>query len=179
MGDEQQELRQLKEYLVSSVPEWDKMKMAAQRLSEIDGEAAFNYFIGLLDLNNEQNWSRNIAALMLRDIGDNRAVDPLFTAILKKENINYNSTLVYALERLDCSRKFRELFEVLFYHGEAAQMSAHSILAEQDFLFDNNDLEGIKAEWESIKANSKGRPKNEQVLEWMKGAVDQYMVYLK
>ncbi len=170
--DERQEIRQLKECLVSSAPEWEKMKKAAQRLYEIDGEAAFDYFIGLLDLDNEQNWSRNIAALMLRDIGDNRAVNPLFAAILKKENVNYNGTLVYALERLDCSGKFKELFEVLFYHGEAAQMSAYSILSEQDFLFDNNDLRWIKAEWESKKVNPEGLMK-EQVLKWMKDAVVQ------
>ncbi|MCW3121036.1 MAG: lyase HEAT-like repeat domain protein, partial [Flavipsychrobacter sp.] len=108
----------LKDILVSSTPEWEKMRSAAQHLYELDSEVAFVYFINLLNLDNKQSWSRNVAALMLREIKDDRAVKPLFEAVLK--NKYYNGTLVYALETMDGGGHFRSLFDVLFHHGEEA-----------------------------------------------------------
>ena len=79
------EVRLLKADLLSTECDWDKMKTSANRLREIGGSDAYDFFIGLLDLDYKYALSRNIAALTIMDIDDNKAVEPLINAILKKE----------------------------------------------------------------------------------------------
>ncbi|MCW3120557.1 MAG: hypothetical protein JWQ38_49, partial [Flavipsychrobacter sp.] len=68
--------------------------------------------------------------------------------------------------------------DVLFHHGEEAQVGAYDILCEQKFLFDNDDLLAVKAEWESIKADPEKRPKNEKIFKWTEDAVGRFIAYL-
>jgi len=171
------EVRLLKADLLSTECDWDKMKTSANRLREIGGSDAYDFFIGLLDLDYKYALSRNIAALTIMDIDDNKAVEPLINAILKKENINHNGTLVYALEKFDCSNKFKELFEILFYHGYEAKIGARHILAEQQFSFTQQDLIEIKSKWEELKLHP---IKNyEDAKELIDEVVGRYLPYLE
>ena len=133
------------------------------------------FYIPLLELDNSYNLLRNEASRILSEIGDNIAVDPLFRCILKKENIGYNGSQVYALESFDCSLKFTELFEILFYHGLEAKLSAHSILTEQEFLFTNEDLTKIKDTWQRLKSEF---TTNDMGYKMIEDAVDTFVIYL-
>ena len=69
-------------------------EIVGEALASAGGDAAFNFLIGCLGFDNSRVVERNRAGLGLRDLGDNRAVEHLLAAILKKENINYNGSLV-------------------------------------------------------------------------------------
>ncbi len=74
---------------------------------------------------------RHEAALKLRDLGNNAAVEPLFAAIINPANVNHRGTLVYALQTLDCSNYFSQLFDLALFGGYEVQCGALTILEEQ------------------------------------------------
>jgi hypothetical protein len=131
-------------------------------------------------LKNNNPSIRNRAALALSDIGHNRAVKPLFEAIFKKENFNYNGTLVFSLESLDCSNHLKDLFKIIFYHTYEAKMSAMSIIRTQSFDFTTEDLLEIKLMWSDCITNPEKCPDfdNEQVRSEMQESVDGFIEYL-
>ncbi|MBS1585350.1 MAG: hypothetical protein JSS82_07345 [Bacteroidetes bacterium] len=170
------EIEQLKQDLFSD--NWDLMKGSSETLRDIGSEEIFYFFIELLNLNNDRSWTRNIAALRLGEIGDNRAVDPLLNAILKPENINYNGTLVYALSYLDCSRKLPELFEVLFYHGYEAKLMASEIIGKQIFEFSKGDILAVKSRWEDLELHPEKSPAFDDSKRMIEDAVLGFLPYL-
>ena len=122
---------------------------AADKLGEIGGDEVLNFLIQVLKSSNASQ--RNSAALALREIGDNRAAEPLWQEILNPQNRNQRATMVYALERLDCSQKLPELFDLLFYGSYEAQMYAGTILDEQVFEFSEADLHTIQSKWDDLR----------------------------
>lgn len=170
------EIANLKQVVFSE--DWSKALKAFDRLEEIGGEEVFQFFLSLLELS--VSGMRNSAALKLRAIADSRAVEPLLLAITKKENLNYNGTLVYALQTLDCSRKLKELFEILFYQGYEAKMGAMGVLNEQIFEFDSEELLEIKAMWEDCKLHPEKCPSFhfEDTEEIIEDYVEGFMAYL-
>ena len=152
---------------------------AADKLAKIGGDDGINFLIGLLELGNVA--IRNRAALALREIEDNRALNPLLKAIFKPENKNYNGTLVYALETLDCKSKLVEIFQILFYHQYESKMGACTILEEQIFEFTSNELLEIKGMWEDCNKNpekAEDFDKEEKKLA-MQDVYDGFMIYLE
>jgi len=145
-----QEIEKLKRDIFSD--DWDKMKESANRLFEIGGQENIDYLIGLLDQSNPG--IRNAVSLTFRDYQFNDALDPLLTAINKKENKGYNGTMVYALENLDCSHKLSELFDILF-DNNSWEVQSHilTVLDQQEFEFTQNELLNIKSKWDKLKDN--------------------------
>ncbi len=131
--------------------DWKIANEAAKLLANIGGDIAFDFFISLLGMDIED--LRNVAALALLDIGDDKAVESLIVAILKKENIKRNGTMVYALQHLDCRNKFKEMFEILFYHGYEARVHAYQILTDQEMNATASDISDIVSQWEYIKSH--------------------------
>ncbi|WP_162426348.1 HEAT repeat domain-containing protein [Pontibacter pudoricolor] len=174
---QQEELSQLKQEILSQ--DWGRAREAAYRLGEIGGDEVLTFLIQLL--NSKDPILRNCAALALKDIQDNKAVEPLLEAIFKKENHNYNGTLVFALEGLDCSQKLKEIFKILFYESYEAKISAYSILSKQEFEFTAEDLHEVKKMWEDIKQHPEKCPnyEYEEVPEMIQDAVEGYMGYLQ
>jgi len=80
-----------------------------------------DFLISILSSDNSD--IRNRAALALENIKDNRALEPLLAAIFIKENHNYNGTMVFALEPLDCSKKLKEIFKILFFETYESNIS--------------------------------------------------------
>ncbi len=76
---------------------------------------------------------RNRTALVLRKIGDNRAIEPLMTAIQLRANKNNNGTLIYALQTLDCQHLFSFLFDLVIDGNYEVECMALAILKEQEF----------------------------------------------
>lgn len=88
----------------------------------------------LLRLASSEPSVRNRAALDLRDLAESGAsipVEPFFTAVADPANRDNRGTLVYALQMMDCSEYFTELFELALHGNFECQNHALTILDEQ------------------------------------------------
>ena len=170
------EIEQLKKDIFSD--DWELVKSSADRLGQIGGDEVVDFLISLIALDN--SGIRNQAALALEDIKDNRALEPLLKAILKKENHNYNGTMVFALESLDCSQKLKEIFRILFYETFESKINANAILSNQMFDFTKEDLLEIQNMWDDCKQHPDKCPCYDdiEIREMMQDAVDGFMIYL-
>lgn len=167
----------LKHQILAGTPS-EQMKVVDELVSTNSKEAA-QLFIELLESTDPQ--VRNSVALGIYELRLQMALEPLLTAIFKLENHDYNGTLVYALEQLDCTHKLKEVFKILFYESYEAKISAYAILDKQIFEFSRTDLLEIKAMWDDLLANpEKCYAFNEGVTkEMIKNAVEGFMNYLK
>ena len=71
----------------------------------------FDHLIKLIE--SEDPIVRNAAALKLKDLKDDRAIVPLLNSIFK--NRNFNGTMVYALESLNCEKHFINIFKIYIF----------------------------------------------------------------
>jgi len=126
--------------------DWEIVSVAAENLAKRGGDIGFDILINSLE--SEDVGLRNRVALALRKKKDNGAVDPLLKAILSPENRDYNGTMVYALQILNCQYKLVELFQILFYESYESKMMAYMILEEQIFEFSQADLFEIQKMWQ-------------------------------
>ena len=159
--------------------DWKLVKKSAHRLGELGGKDITDFLISLLEQSDSR--IRNIAALALEEIRDERALEPLLKSINKKENFNFNGTMVFALESLDCSKHLVEIFEILFYQTYESKMSAMSILDNQFFEFTKNDLINIEKMWKACLLNPEKCPEfeNDEVKLEIQNSVDSFMKYLE
>lgn len=118
---------------------------AVDGLAKNGGENIFNHAIDLLK--SPKPAVRNIAAILLRDLKDDRAVEPLFATALNPDLMDYSGTLIYALEELNCEHHIVDLFYILFYHEYEAKMMAFGILRTQTFDASKEDLMTIQQMW--------------------------------
>ena len=146
-----QEIDKLKTDIFSA--DWDKVKESVNRLFEIGGQENIDYLIGLLDKQN--SLIRNAVSMAFRANKFNEGLDSLFNAIGKVENRNERGTMVYALQTLNCSKKLKELFDILFSATEnwEVQSGILTVLEEQEFEFSTTDLKEIQNNWNKIKEN--------------------------
>jgi len=170
-----EEIEQLKKNIFSD--DWELVKSSADKLGEIGGNEITDFLISLLDL--DDSGIRDRVALALEQIGDNKAVEPLFKSIFK--NHNYNGTMVFALESLDCSKHLKDIFKILFYEAYEAKMSAMAILDTQIFEFTSQELMEINDMWEDCKLHPEKCPEieNDEVKKEMQDSVDGFLEYLK
>lgn len=175
--DKNIELENLKNKIISA--DWETAKTAADKLIKTGSNDVLAFFINLLDSANPDH--RNIAALALKDMRNDQAVNPLFEAIFKPENHNNNGTMVYALESLECKNHFVDLFKILFYESYEAKVSAYKILSEQIFEFNQEDLIQIQELWNDCNQNAEKYPGflNEKTRSMMQNAYEGYIEYLK
>ena len=171
------EFNQLQKNIFSD--DWETVKLAGNRLGKIGGKEVVDFLISLLSLDN--SGIRNRAALALEEIKDSRAVEPLLNSIFKKENHDYNGTMVFALESLDCSKKLKEIFRILFFETYEAKISAYEILFDQTFDFSKDDIIEIQKMWDYCKSNPEKCPyyDDEETRKLMQNAFDAYIGYLK
>jgi HEAT repeats len=168
------EIARLKQNIFSD--DWELVKQSAGRLAKIGGDDVIIFLLSLLK--SEKSDLRNEAALALEELKDQRALEPLLEAIFKKENHKYNGTLVFTLESLDCSKKLKEIFAILFYEAYEAKLSASAILSEQLFEFTDQDLYDIQYMWEDCKAHPEKCPQFINVRDLIQDKVDGYLSYL-
>jgi hypothetical protein len=169
------DIEQLKKNIFSD--DWELIKKSADKLGELGGNDITDFLISLLDL--DDSGIRNRAALALEKIADNKAVEPLFKSIFK--NHNYNGTMVFALESLDCSKHLKDIFKILFSESYEAKISAMAILDTQIFEFTSQDLMDIKEMWEDCKLHPEKCPEieDDEVKKEIQDSVDGFMEYLK
>jgi len=119
--------------------DWKIAVAASDELAKHSDPLVIKALIEVLD--GDSATALNAAALALREIKDNSAVEPLLRSIKKTANKNNRSTMVYALEKLDCSNHFHEIFKLaLFGKKIDICMAALNILDEQGFYLDSEDI---------------------------------------
>jgi hypothetical protein len=169
------DLEILKEEFISA--DWGIAEPALDKLVSIGGEEVLGFFVSFLADTDVR--LRNRASIGLHDLGDNRALEPLMQAILKKENENCRGTMVHALDTLDCPHLLPQLFDLLFYGNAEVKMGAASVLDHQVFEFDSEDLYIIRAKWEDLKLHPEKCPDYEESKEEIEHFVDGFLAYLK
>ena len=159
--------------------DWEVALNAADNLGKIGGDNIVKFLIELLESNDAR--IRNAASLSIRETKDSRAIQPLLKSIFKPENRDYNGTMVYALQTLDCKNQLVELFKILFYESYESKMGAYTILDKQIFEFSREDLIEIKRMCK--ECNDKPEKVNgfddEETILMMKDAYEGFMEYLK
>jgi hypothetical protein len=85
--------------------------------------------------------------------------------------------MVFALASLNCNKKFKEIFKILFYQSYESKMSAYTILDQQEFDFIENDLYEIQKMWNECLRNPKLCPDFENSKEDIQETVDAYLSY--
>ena len=159
--------------------DWEVALNAADNLGKVGGDNIVNFLIKLLD--SKEARIRNAAALSIRETKDSQAVEPLLKSIFKPENRDYNGTMVYALQTLDCKNKLVELFKILFYESYESKMGACTILDEQIFEFSRENLMEIQKMWQECNDNleRKNGFQDQETLLLMKDTYKGFMEYLK
>ena len=89
--------------------------------------------------------------------------------------------MVFALESLDCSKKLKEVFKILFHETYEARMSAASILNDQIFEFTKDDLDEISEMWQDCQLHPEKCPEieNNEARASIQNQVDGFLAYLK
>lgn len=91
-------------------------------------------------LKNKDAQIRNAAALILREMRNDKAVEPLMKAIKNSRDRNNIGTLVYALEVLDCSKWLLALIDLVLHGNYEVQNHALAIIAKQSFKAGPKDI---------------------------------------
>ncbi|AZZ92045.1 hypothetical protein EUZ85_15405 [Hahella sp. KA22] len=84
----------------------------------------------ICDLESSDASIRNRSALELMELRDERAIEPLFLAITKAENINHRGTLVYALSAFNCEAFVEALVDIVLTGNFEVSVMAFSIIAD-------------------------------------------------
>lgn len=102
------------------------------------------------------------AAHVLREIGDDRAVEPLVNAINVPENRNYSGSLVYALQTLDCRHYFLFLFDLAIEGDFEVRSLVLMILEEQEFELTPTILAEATNKLDAFTRRKDNRPEDEE-----------------
>ncbi|MDO6762839.1 hypothetical protein [Agarivorans sp. 1_MG-2023] len=105
----------------------------------------------LNDLKSKDPKIRNKAALALRDLGDQRAVGPLISAIINPDNSKSIGTMLYALEVMDCRELFLPLIRIAIGGNFEASAIALDLLHEKDFFVTDEDFTESKSFLDNIE----------------------------
>jgi len=159
-------LRQLQEVVEIS------SELAIQEQVRNIGEAkvveAVPYLIALLQKTNDCGL-RNLLALALADIGDQRALEPLIALIKSKTTAGCRGTLVYALQSLDCVSILVDLVEMAINGGFEVSCEAVNAIEsiKSPYLSKEVQLGCQKIEM-ALKSEPSLEPDKIERLKWLK-----------
>jgi len=126
----------LKRTFLSGDPE-ERIR-AGEELGRLKNNETLDFLIPLLK--HKDPWVRHSAAMVLSEIGDDRAAKPLAEAINTPELRQNRGTLVAALYDLDCSDFFLLMIKLALSNDYESQSHALSILADKKFKSTKGDI---------------------------------------
>ena len=150
--------------------DWATALAASDALAAIGGADVLEILIPLLS--SPSRWTRNAAALALREIGDNAAREPLIRAIADPLTQEDRGALVRALQPLDCSDYLRLLFHLALTGTFEVQNHALHILYDQVFWYTQNDLVEMQAELETYAQRQGRRPDTDLLINDLAALLD-------
>jgi len=129
---------------------------------------AVPYLIALLQKTNDCGL-RNLLALALADIGDQRALEPLIALIKSKTTVGCRGTLVYALQSLDCVSILVDLVEMAINGGLEVSCEAVNAIEsiKSPYLSKEVQLGCQKIEM-ALQSESSLEPDKIERLKWLK-----------
>ena len=74
---------------------------------------------------------RNTIAIILGDLGCDKAIDILLELILNSNNINCRGTLIYALRELNCEHKLSRLMHIIADGNYEVKWTIQELLLEK------------------------------------------------
>ena len=116
-------------------------------------------------LKSRQHYIQNRAAGALRDIGDDRAIEPLIAAIKLPTNQGYNGSFIYALQTLDCKHLFSFLFDLVIEGDYEVRCMSLMILEEQEFEVTPTDFTEAKNKLDTYMSRKDLRPEDEHCMQ--------------
>ena len=126
--------------------DWKTSIAAADKLAELNTPLAISILIEGLKSND--NFIRNASSLGISEANNKSAYLALWNRILELGADEEIGTLVYSMETADCSNYLLEIIK-LYYNGNyEVQNSASTILDEQTFILNNEELIAVNKELE-------------------------------
>lgn len=111
---------------------------------------------------------RNTIAMMLRDIGDEEAVQPLVDLLKDPKTIGSRGTLLYALEPFDCIDHLEVIVEQFLAGNFEEQAQAFQLIASLDGKATGNSLvKSLLAVKEQLNEIDRQRELHLEVLEFL------------
>jgi HEAT repeat protein len=110
---------------------------AIQELVELEDYSTTPYLIDLLEKTSNHT-IRDQIALLLRDIGDRRAVKAIANLLTDSKTIHHRGTLVYALSAFDCTEILPLLVELVISGGFEVSREAFLIIENIEGEIDPN-----------------------------------------
>ena len=133
-------IKKLKENLYSN--DWKISLHSSEKLAEINTPASIEILIDALKSND--NFIRNSASLGIREANNNKAFEALFNRIKELGPNEEIGTLVYSLEKFNCSQHLLEITDLYFKGNFEVKNAATTILNEQEFILSSKELVQLK-----------------------------------
>jgi len=123
--------------------DWETSLKASDTLARLNNPEAISVLIDAL--NSKNNWTRNSAALGIRETNNNYAFRALLERIKELGPHEEIGTLVYSLETVDCSEYLLDIIELHFNGNFEVENATTTILNEQEFKLSNEEFEKLKS----------------------------------
>ena len=135
-----QDLEDLKNNLYSK--DWKTSLKAADKLAELNTFSAISILIE--GIKSEDNWIRNASALGIREAKNELAHIALWNRIIELGPYEEIGTLVYSMEKADCSNYLVELINLYIEGNYEVGNSTLTVMSEQTFKLNNEELTKIE-----------------------------------
>lgn len=110
-------------------------------------EKEYEYFIDKLiyEIGTTENCGhRNTIAIVLGDLGCNKAINTMIEVINMPKNRKCIGSLIYALESLDCENEVKSILHVLFDGNYEAKYNTYCLFIEKFHKMKEEDKEECK-----------------------------------
>ena len=134
------EIAKLKQEIKSD--DWKTSLSAADRLADIGTEESVQLLVD--NLQSEDNFIRNAAALGLMRTGNQKFFNPLINRIKELGSEEEIGTLVYALEGFDCCAILSDIVNLFLKGNFEVRQATTNILNDQSFQVTRKELEKIE-----------------------------------
>jgi HEAT repeat protein len=130
-------------------------------------------------LNSKDATIRYIASHMIIEFKIEQAKQKLIERIKDAETLNFNGTMAYALEHLNCQNNLKDIFEILATQSYESKMHAYNILSEQEFEFTRNDIIEMRQILRTVEKNkAKNQIFDDETFEMIKDGYEGFEQYL-
>ena len=157
--------------------DWNNDLVEDKKLSWSDKAKSIEYIIS--KLNSNETAVRYIASHMILTFKIEEAKQKLIERILNKETYNSNGTMTYALCHLNCKSNLVDVFKILATQSYESKMHAYSLLSEQEFEFNEDDLNQLSLIWKKVKSNqAKNQELEKGTFEMIEDAYKGFISYI-
>ncbi len=157
--------------------EWENDLIESKTLEAISRQKSIQLIINKLD--SKDAAIRYIASHMIIEFKIEEAKQKLIERIKDSETLNYNGTMTYALEHLNCQHNLKDIFEILATQSYESKIHAYNILIEQQFEFTKEDIFEMEALLKKVEQNKiKNQIFDQETFEMVQDGYEGFREYL-